>query len=540
MSGRESKSRQTWASLGLVAIIGVAALIAPSLEEETLTIAVHQGVEGVALKATVRDFSTREHVSVEVFELPYDALYAAEMKELRLQRPKYDVMMVDDQWLPALIGEDDIGVSTRIERLDFSSGECDRLNINDFVASTLQVSLHPGDPKSRPPSPPGEKPGPFSCRDPFYALPFVGNSQLFLTRRNLRPATWKEVLDITLQPTRGMDAGYVARVGAGNSIVTDFMPILWSSSPGNVSPHQALASGESAADDALELDQQKTMDAFRFLRKLGANPRANRGVVSVDDFDLAIYLVQKHASMSIAWSAWVMAIAKLPPPYNSQLLEPTGQGQAELEITQVPGGQPALGAWLLSIPAKTERKDLARKFLLFATAKEQIVSAAQRGNPPPRESVLQDPSLNNDYPFFSEQLDSLSNARARPRTPHWRDIEQVLGACLSALYENAMTEDDAWERVNEGLEPIRKKQRAIEAIRAKQKVDETSDSARAKEAARSAIRAVLDEPWGDFSCVQRQRGLPSVDDDVAGAAVDGQNFRAAPHQNWGRQGRKNP
>jgi multiple sugar transport system substrate-binding protein len=179
-----------------------------------------------------------------------------------------------------------------------------------------------------------------------------------------------------------------------------------------------------------------------------------------------------------------MAIAKLPPPYNRRLLDVNGAGpgDAALDVTQVPGEQPALGAWLLSIPARARQPELAREFLLFATEKDEMVRAALRGNPPPRRSVLQDPAVQQKYPFFPEQLESLTRARARPRTPHWREIERVLGDCLSALYDNAVTEDEAWERVKQGLDAIRRKQRAIAAAEG------------------PAIRAMLDAPWGEFSC----------------------------------------
>jgi multiple sugar transport system substrate-binding protein len=493
MSAGESQHRpQTWISVGLAALICAVALFAGLREQAMLTIAIHQGVEGVALKAAAQDFSTREGLSVAVFELPYDALYNAEMEEVSAPRSKYDVIMVDDPWLPALIGEDKIRESRRLESLDFSEGECRDLRIDDFVPSTLRVSLHPADPKSRQPAP-GETPAPISCRDAFYALPFVGNSQLFVTRGNLQPATWEEVLKITRRPADNMDAGYVARVGAGNSIVTDFMPILWTYAPGVVSTHQSLGADEGTVDDLLNLHPDQARAAFRFFHELGANPGANRGVISVDDFDLTIHLVQKHASMTIAWSAWVMAIAKLPSPYNLQFLNVgrKGDGRGELTVTQVPGGQPALGAWLLSIPARAEHKVLARRFLLFATAQEQLKEAAKQGNPPPRRSVLTDSTLQTDYPFFKAQLQSLSNARPRPRTPQWRDIERVLGDCLSALYDNAITEDDAWKRVNTGLEPIRLRQRAIAA--------QMADG--------GAIRRLLDQPLDDFSCQRDEQRL---------------------------------
>jgi ABC-type glycerol-3-phosphate transport system substrate-binding protein len=483
----------------LVGVTAAAAVVAPWLGRPTLRVAIHQGVEGVALKTVARAFSEEYNASVEVFELPYGALYDAEMRELASSgEPAFDVMMVDDPWLPALIGEDDLaGESTRVERLAFTPAECAALDPGDFVPSTLQVSLHPLDPKA-----PGRHdpaaPLKFSCDgrgDAFHALPFVGNSQLFVTRGELEPTTWVQVMD---EFRKRPGAGYVTRVGAGNSIVTDFLPILWTLSRPSPDARQTSVPHVRVGEDPFALEDEPARQAFAFMQELGRNPRASRGVVSVDDFDVTINLVQGNASMSIAWSAWVMAVAMLPDHYSDRLLRGSPRRRPELHVTQVPGEEPVLGVWLLAIPARSAESTLAREFVLFATRHDQIQAAAFRGNPPPRVSVLNSPDLLQRFPFFPEQLASLSGARARPRTPHWREIEDVLGDCLTALYENAITSaDDAWRRVKDGLEPILDKQRRIENLLA--------TPVEAGAVTRTKIRAILDEPATAFSC-QSQAG----------------------------------
>lgn len=496
--------RPQWIVVVLIGILGFAAAFVLTFEQPTLRVAIHQGVEGVALKEMARQFSDEFNVAVEVFDLPYGALYDAEMRELAGSQPKYDVVMVDDPWLPALIGEDEpTGESTRLQRLQLTADECNRLELGDFVPSTLQVSVHPMDPQASGRDSSRPQVASFTCDEPagaFYALPFVGNSQLFVTRGDVTPATWDEVRE---ESAASSDAGYVTRVGAGNSIVTDFLPILWTLRPKATDVSRTAAPGMRVAENPLALEEQPAKDAFEFLRALGANAKTRRGVVSVDDFDLTISLVQRKASMSIAWSAWVMAIAKLPSPYSDRLLAQRAGRQSELRIGQVPGGEPVLGAWLLSVTARSPRADLARTFVLFATSAEQIRKAAILGNPPPRVSVLKE--LAGKYSFFPAQLESLRVARARPRTPHWRAIEDVLGDCLTALYENAITSaDDAWERVEEGLDPIRDKQRRIEGLLAKSGDDRAETH--------STIRAILDEPATAFSC-QAAAGEPGRSND---------------------------
>ena len=486
MNAERPMTRSRWAAWALMATIAAAAGMVLLREDATLRIAIHQGVEGVALRAAARQFSAAHNVPVEVFELPYDALYAAEMKSLRADRPAYDVIMVDDPWLPALLGEES-EADTRLDRLTFTPGECAGLDVGDFVESTLRVSLHPDHPKSGFSTRPADS-REVACGDPLYALPFVGNSQLFVTRRGLKATTWADVVDLPAASTGAMDAGYVTRVGAGNSIVTDFMPILWSLMPRDQPP----SAGAGRKVPRLGLDHPEARKAFSFIHDLGEKGRALRGVVSVDDFDLTIHLVEGGASMSIAWAAWVMAIAKLPPAADARVLDAAGEGrQGALDVTQVPGAGPSLGAWLLSIPARAEQRTLARRFLLFATERQRMIEAARRGNPPPRESVLTSGEL-REYYFFPAQLESLRNARARPRTPYWRNIEQVLGDCLSALYDGAITEEQAWQRVHAGFDRIDVKQREVDAIRRKQ------GGATAEEQLR--MWNLLEAPLHDFSC----------------------------------------
>src|SRR5260370_42423584 len=69
----------------------------------------------------------------------------------------------------------------------------------------------------------------------FYALPYVGNSQLFFYRKDLfdkyklgMPDRWETVLDAGKKIGTGEKMfGYVMRAAPGNSAVTDFMPLLW-------------------------------------------------------------------------------------------------------------------------------------------------------------------------------------------------------------------------------------------------------------------------------------------------------------------------
>src|SRR5262249_5372070 len=143
----------------------------------------------------------------------------------------FDVIMLDDPWLPALLlctGEEKGSITCRLHHLEFQNNKrFQELELSDFLESCLRVCLYPYNPSYRPSSD-----RQVFNNSGFYALPFVGNSQLFC-RLKTRPessvmTSWEEVLKETVDRGKQGQLGYIMRVGPGNSIVTDFMPIFWS------------------------------------------------------------------------------------------------------------------------------------------------------------------------------------------------------------------------------------------------------------------------------------------------------------------------
>jgi len=437
-----------------VVIAGTAIVFTKDTTERRLRIAIKQGVEGVALKEIASHFNDRDradagHIQVEVVEFTYDQLYELEQEQLegRQYPPKkpFDVIMVDDPWLYSLVFDpNDPNPTTR--RLD---------NLNDvlkektdYFQKTLDVCRY---------CPDDQQP----CSD-YFAVPFVANSQLFARRgadlAESDATTWKQIIDAADRIERSGRLGYVMRIGPGNSIVTDFMPILWAYDPKSFLEHP---NGEV-------LNEPNA--AFETLIKL-VGRRKSLGSAGMDDFDVSAHLQvsadrQGGASMGIVWSAWAIMLAQLEDDdaeksaakNGSDFAEPRKLAQSgvnskeKLQFGNVPRStesgpeaQPELGAWLLAVPSNAEHNDAAKAFIRFATefatlelAKhEPIQTAAWRQNPPPRKSVLKE--LANEKPFTTHPSLggaiewSLEHARARPRTECWKEIESKLGQNLEKL-----------------------------------------------------------------------------------------------------------
>jgi multiple sugar transport system substrate-binding protein len=360
----------------------------------SLTVAVNAGVEGTTLKMAAQEWGAARGVHVEVVELPYANLFEKEQLDLSSRTGAYDVIMIDDPWFPRLA-----------ENLTPLPRDPDA----DFLGSCLDVSRNP------------------YRTGKFYAVPYVGNSQLFFYRRDLfakynlgAPRTWDEVLAAAKKIGEGEKMfGYVMRAAPGNAVVADFMPLLWAYG-GDVLD----ASGKSAVDSPAALE------ALRMMLALGKFSPPGYAGFNADE--VSAHLLQSTAAMSVNWPAW---IAAMDDPSKSRV---TGK----IEFIPMPSGRAPgvgeLGTWLLAAPAGSTHASDAFDFIFWASDAAQMTQAAAKGNPPTRRSVFQSPELAPKFRAFPAQLASLESARPRPRTKQWNEIENAFGVYLSKANAGAI------------------------------------------------------------------------------------------------------
>jgi multiple sugar transport system substrate-binding protein len=379
-------------------------LILPS---PTIVIAVHQGVEGVPMKKVAEQFCReRYNGKVQIVELGSDDLFAAEWSAVTgddapfpfSAPPRFDVIMLDDPWLPAFVTRDPN--KSYLQPLD-ERQLAGKRGIQDFPEPCLRVCRAGGR---------------------FFAMPFAGNSQLLCRTRDVaRPASWN---DLAGRASSNDKLAYAMRLGPGNSVVTDFLSILWFFAP------------ESFQDDYSTLDEKKAAEAFRMFHKLAGKQRWASAVTQ--DVDVAVSLALHSASTGMVWNAWAMAL--------QQFEETSG----DFEFGWFPGQdqKPVLGAWLLAVPKNAPHSKEAKSFIEYAIGEEQLKLAATFGNPPPRFSVFAEYKDR-----YLPMLQSLQNARPRPRTPCWREVETVLSKALSNWREE--TSDAVVSTLKQDLKEVR-------------------------------------------------------------------------------------
>jgi len=391
-----------------------------------LTLALVEGVEGEALKQAAQDYETQTGVHVNFVQLPYLNLFEKEMIDLNARTGAYDLIMLDDPWFPRFASNQFLTDLTPLLQKRGQTGPD-----ADFVEASLNVCRHPYQTGA------------------LYALPYVGNSQLFFYRKDLfekhglkEPSTWNDVLAAakTIQEKEtsadgGKMYGYVMRAAQGNAAVADFMPIFW-----------AFGAEMFDASGKPTVNSPEGIAALEFMLELGkVSPP---GYASFNADEVSAHLLQGTSAMSINWPAWISAFSD---PARSRVI-------GKIEFTTLPGerkpGQAEIGNWLIAIPRYSQNAEAAMDFLLWATTAEQMKRSALRGNPPTRKSLFEDADLVAKFPAYPAQFRSLSTSRPRPRTPQWNEIENAFGIFLSKANSGELSPAEAMNQANAEIEKI--------------------------------------------------------------------------------------
>jgi multiple sugar transport system substrate-binding protein len=397
-------------------------------DRKQLSLAVNSGVEGDALKQAARDYEAQTGIRVQIAEFPYANLFEKELVDSKNATGAYDLIMLDDPWFPRFATE---GLLTDLAPLYQKRNQAGP--DADFVPASIALCKHPYESGA------------------LYALPYVGNSQLFFYRKDLfdkhglkAPATWEDVLtgasliderERTGSPGGGRVYGYVMRAAQGNAVVADFMPIFW-----------AFGAEMFDTEGKPTVDSEEAVAALRFMLELGKH--APPGYASFNADEVSAHLLQGTAAMSINWPAWISAFND---PQKSKVI-------GLVQITTMPGaknsGRAEIGNWLIAIPKGARNTEAAFDFLLWAISAEQMKKSALRGNPPTRRSVFNDAELMAKFPSYTVQLSSLESSRPRPRTPLWNEIENVFGIFLSKANSGQLSAEEAMRQANAEIAKI--------------------------------------------------------------------------------------
>ena len=403
----------------LVAFLVVLFVVPIGLAKTKIVIAGRDGNYGKTLQLAA-DLYTAQHpdVTIQILKLPYADLYQKLTIDLSEGGGAYDLVMLDDTWATQFMSH---GWLANLKDLGYSPDP-------DFVTNALAVGRYP--------YPNGA----------LYALPLVGNVELFAYRKDLfekyglptPPKSWLEVLGAAalIDKFEPNVKGVVFRGVKGNPIVTGFLPIFWAFG-GKVieNGHAAVASDAGVA-------------ALKFL--IALKDYAPKDVAVYNASEVKDALLAGNAAMATeVWPGWV---PDLDNPSKSKVVGKVG-------IIPAPGlvekSSPMIGIWLFGIPSSSKNKAPALDFLKFVTsANIQRRLTLQVGNPPTRTSIYKDSEVVAKYRWFPSQLAALENARPRPRVPVWKEIEGALGQYLQMALVGQQSPKEALVAAQQQIDEI--------------------------------------------------------------------------------------
>jgi len=416
----------TTIGISLIAMIAIVASGAKENETNkiTLTIAGRDGAYGDALQLAADEYqSFHPEVSFELLKLSGSDLFEKTVIDMKTNTGTYDIVYIDDTNITQY------QAAGWLEDLD-TIYKKNNLTIDpDLIEPTVRLGRYP-----------------YSKSGTLMALPLVGNVALFAYRHDLfqkygdgNPETWTELLkDVkTIEENEPNIDGVVFRGTKGNPIVTGFLPIFW-------------AYGGHVLDEKgnVDIDNQNTLDAINYFLELAKY--APKGVSMYQSTQVKEALYSGTAAVAAeVWPGW---IGELENPEKSKVV-------GKVSVVKTPGEKnqatSMLGIWLAGISKSCQHKDVAFDFLTFISSKEMQTKIAEKtGIPPTRESVYQNASLLEKFPWYGAQSNALKFGVPRPRTDKWKQIEDILGTVLNRALIGELTAQEAATEAQDNITKI--------------------------------------------------------------------------------------
>jgi multiple sugar transport system substrate-binding protein len=419
----------------LITLIVIALVLVPGMlfargqaepegpEKVTLTVAGRDGAYGDAMQLAADAYTAKNpNVTFEILKLSGSSLLEQTVVDLGSGTGTYDLLMIDDPNAPRMM---QAGWLANLDQLYAASGDTPD---PDLIANVLQLGRHP-----------------YGSGGTLYALPHVGNVELFAFRRDLaekyghaNARTWDDVLAAAKDIAAGEPdvAPILFRGSKGNPIVTGFLPIYWA------------FGAEILVDGRPAFDTPEALNALNFFLELATY--APEGVSMYQSAQVRDALYSGAGAIAIeVWPGW---IGDLDNPEVSNVV---GKVSVVTHPGQVEPSSPLIGVWLLGIPKDSENIDTAFDFLQFITSAEmQREMAMETGIPPTRVSVHQDAALIAKYPWYPPQLGGLQGGVARPRTDYWGEIETAFGGFLQQALIGDLTASQALAQLQQKVQEI--------------------------------------------------------------------------------------
>ena len=107
----------------------------------------------------------------------------------------------------------------------------------------------------------------------------------------------------------------------------------------------------------------------------------------------------------------------------------------------------SVGGWTFGVPSACRNKEWAFEFIQFATSKEWMRRSLERGNAPPRVSVLNQPDVQERFGWAPVLAEAMQTATLEPRDAIWPTMELQLRSGISQVLLGQQTAKVALDAV---------------------------------------------------------------------------------------------
>ncbi|MCR9121397.1 MAG: extracellular solute-binding protein [Phyllobacteriaceae bacterium] len=413
--------------------------IAAALTVSAMTAVHAKDYEGVELKMLaigdtsvtrlapiVGEFEELTGAKVQIDMFPYPGLIDKIVIEASANRPSYQLMWVDSPWVGVL------GESGALEDLtDWVKRDAEEIHLDDIIPIQLQENTWQGRLLAFPAS------GMIwhqNYRKDLYEHPDEQAAFQEKYGYELAPAqTWDQYIDIAEFFTRAagetlagetLDKDFYGNAQAysrvAGAITHDFFPIMRSFGGQYWDPETGLCA----------MDGQAALAAADVMKRLVAfNPPDYLGLM----WDIRTgYMERGEVAQSSYWSVRTVRLtnpdeAVLPTIGEAGYApSPTGDGEPQPTMT----GALSFG---INSKASDREKEAAWEFIKWGTSRDMMRRFAEEGSGVSQfhKSILADPALQEDYPYYQVLLETQENAQRRIFHPFYADVEEVFGVELN-------------------------------------------------------------------------------------------------------------
>ena len=323
-------------------------------------------------------------IKVEFLQDDYSTFFEKAFQDGLTKAGQFDIYVMDDPWIPQYASAP---VLQNLSKLGFTADA-------DYMKPFLELGYWP--PRKGPRLPQFK-----SATPQLYALPFVGDMQSLTYRKDAfgtAPKTY----------------GYVFRGVKGNSIAASWFPVFRSQGGRIFDDNWKVLWNNAAGKRATEF--------FVHTLKSIAPP----GVVEYDSDQEGAAILGGKALSIVQYSG--NAIKSDDPKESKEV------GKLDFGLVpRGPGGSIAqIGIFISGISVSAPNQENAVAFQKWFVTKKAQIALARAGSLPVKRSAFLDAQASKHDPLQKTILAQLiAGAEARPRTPDWGKVEDILGTALN-------------------------------------------------------------------------------------------------------------